>query len=87
MSTSFLHEIDTGKKSFSAYTLEQLSKALEVDADYILSGKKRMEKYKNMTISEEIFSRETLLCIQQLLMQAYNEIQELIDMDKERGVC
>ena len=69
MSTSFLYEIETGKKSFSAYTLSNLAKALNVGADYILCGEQ-----KNGDLS-----RETLLLVQQILMEVYNEIQDLID--------
>lgn len=72
LSVSFLYEIETGKKSFSAYTLGNLSRALNVEADYILLGK--IEEKVN-----GVLSRESLLCIQQILLEAYNEIQELID--------
>ena len=72
ISTSFLYEIETGKKSFSAYTLKNLSRALNVEADYILLGK--MEES-----SLGALSRETLLCVQRMLMEVYNEIQDLID--------
>lgn len=72
LSVSFLYEIETGKKSFSAYTLRNLSKALRVEADYILLG--RIEEKEN-----GMLTRKSLLCIQQILLEAYNEIQELID--------
>lgn len=72
LSVSFLYEIETGKKSFSAYTLGNLSRALKVEADYILRG--RIEEKVNGGLS-----RESLYCIQQILLEAYNEIQELID--------
>lgn len=38
ISTSFLYEIKTGKKSFSAYTLDKLAQALDLTTDYILHG-------------------------------------------------
>lgn len=60
------------KKSFSAYTLKNLSRALNVEADYILLGE--MEEP-----SHGALSRETLLCVQRMLMEVYNEIQDLID--------
>ena len=76
ISVSFLYEIETGKKSFSAYTLGNLSKALNVESDYILLGdlEKCSGKLKN-----GILSRQSLLYIQQMLMEVYNEIQGLID--------
>lgn len=78
LSTSFLYEIETGKKSFSAYTLEHLSKALEVNSDYILLGEKAIAKHKKLAVSNGTLTQESLLCIQKLLMEAYNEIQDLL---------
>ncbi len=34
----FLYEIETGKKGMSAYTLYNISQALNVSADYLLTG-------------------------------------------------
>lgn len=79
LSTSFLYEIETGKKSFSAYTLEHLSKALKVNSDYILLGETSMAKDKKMTMQSGTLTQESLLCIQKLLMEAYNEIQDLLN--------
>lgn len=75
LSVSFLYEIETGKKSFSAYTLGNLSRALAVNSDYILLGEFR----KTEGQANGMLSRESLLCIQQMLLEAYNEIQDLID--------
>ncbi len=75
LSVSFIYEIETGKKSFSAYTLGNLSRALAVNPDYILLGEfKETEGQSN-----GMLSRESLLCIQQMLLEAYNRIQDLID--------
>ncbi len=76
LSASFLYEIETGKKSFSAYTLGNLSRALNVETDYILLGE--LEKRKSQ-LKNDVLSRENLLCIQQMLLEAYNQIQDLID--------
>lgn len=76
MSVSFLYEIETGKKSFSAYTLSNLAKALNVEADYILCGEL---KRRDFQVKDDNLSRETLLCVQQILMEVYKEIQALID--------
>lgn len=72
ISASFLYEIETGKKSFSAYTLKNLSRALNVESDYILLGEMEESSHGGL-------SRETLLCVQRMLMEVYNEIQDLID--------
>ena len=76
MSTSFLYEIETGKKSFSAYTLSNLAKALNVETDYILCGEQKKREFLR---ENSDLSRETLLLVQQILMEVYNEIQDLID--------
>ena len=76
LSISFIYEIETGKKSFSAYTLGNLSRALNVETDYILLG--RLEE-RDSQMSNGVLSRESLLCVQQMVMELYNEIQELID--------
>ena len=77
ISSSFLYEIETGKKSFSAYTLGSLSRALSVKSDYILHGE---FQEKNKRDIDGNLSVQSLICIQQILLEAYNEIQELIDM-------
>lgn len=76
ISVSFLYEIETGKKSFSAYTLGNLSKALHIESDYILHGD---AEQNYVQLRNDIISRESLLCIQQMLLEVYNGIQQLID--------
>ncbi len=76
LSVSFLYEIETGKKSFSAYTLGNLSRALNLETDYILLGE--LEK-RRLQLKNSVLSRESLLCIQQMLLEAYDQIQDLID--------
>lgn len=44
ISPKFLYEIETGSKGFSADTLYKLSKALETNADYILTGANERSK-------------------------------------------
>lgn len=79
LSTSFLYEIETGKKGFSAYTLGNLARALGVQTDYILLGKARKKEEKKLPQAEGKASLDSLLNIQQLLLDAYHEIQVLID--------
>ncbi len=79
LSVSFLYEIETGKKSFSAYTLGNLAKALDVNMDYIVYGEMEPEAEENPLQIQKVLTRENLLYIQQMLLKAYNEIQELLD--------
>ncbi len=79
LSTSFLYEIEMGKKGFSAYTLGNLARALGVQTDYILLGKVGKKEEKNLPQAEGKASLDSLLNIQQLLLDAYHEIQVLID--------
>lgn len=78
LSASFLYEIETGKKGFSAYILGNLARALDVQTDYILLGKDRTNTVASLQ-EDGIVSQESLVFIQKMLMDAYNEIQGLID--------
>ncbi len=41
ISSKFLYEIENGKKGFSAQVLYNLCNALQVDCDYIMSGREK----------------------------------------------
>lgn len=43
-----------------------------MESDYILLGEMEESSHGGL-------SRETLLCVQRMLMEVYNEIQDLID--------
>lgn len=60
ISVSFIYEIETGKKSFSVYTLKRLTEALGVSTDYILGDEE--ENVDNM------------LRVEQLLTEAINRV-------------
>ncbi len=47
-----------------------------METDYILLG--RLEE-RDSQMSNGVLSRESLLCVQRMVMELYNEIQELID--------
>ncbi len=79
LSTSFLYEIETGKKGFSAYTLGNLARALGVQTDYILLGRVRKKEEKKLPQVEGKATLDSLLNIQQLLLDACHQIQTLID--------
>lgn len=79
LSASFLYEIEMGKKGFSAYTLESLAGALDVQTDYILRGTDGKKVEISSQKADGMLSLESLLCIQKKLLDAYDEIQELID--------
>lgn len=78
MSTSFLYEIETGKKSFSAYTLDHLAQALNLTTDYILHGDEN-EVEPGGTASSGELSEVKLRMAQKLLEKAYREIQRLLN--------
>lgn len=79
LSTSFLYEIETGKKGFSVYTLGNLARALGVQTDYILLGRVRKKEEKKLPQVEGKATLDSLLNIQQLLLDACHQIQTLID--------
>lgn len=78
MSTSFLYEIETGKKSFSAYTLDNLAQALDLTTDYILHGDEN-ETEPGRAASREERQEIRLRMAQKLLEKAYREIQGLLN--------
>ena len=78
MSTSFLYEIETGKKSFSAYTLDNLAQALNLTTDYILHGDENDVELECAASREELH-KVKLRMTQKLLEKAYREIQELLN--------
>lgn len=78
MSTSFLYEIETGKKSFSAYTLDNLAQAFDLTTDYILHGDENDVELE-CTASSAQQHEVKLRMAQKLLEKAYREIQELLN--------
>lgn len=67
----FLYEIETGKKGFSGVVLYNLCKALDVDSDYILTGKEGMV-YDNRLISTlELFEKSSTEKIVNVLRAIY----------------
>lgn len=78
LSPSFLYEIETGKKSFSVYTLDNLSRALGLTADYILHGDERDVEMES-AVSTEKLNENKLRQTRLLLERTYREIRELLD--------
>lgn len=78
ISTSFLYEIETGKKGFSANVLERLADALDVKTDYILRGTVSNANDELAATGEKL-SVASLIQIRQLLSDALQEIRELLD--------
>ena len=71
ISEKFLYEIEMDKKGFSAITLMNLAKALEVSMDYIMLGKSG-RKYDNEIVATlERFKPNTLGAVEKLLEIAY----------------
>lgn len=67
LSTSFISDIETGLKSLRAENLRNLAQALEVSADYLLTGE---YNEKDVSQTSEIirqFKTEELFCAQEIL--------------------
>ncbi len=71
ISSKFLYEIETGKKGFSAYTLEHLTKALSIRSDYILTGFNKSDNCKEIYSTIELFDEAELKKVNNLLEVVY----------------
>lgn len=71
ISEKFLYEIETGKKGFSAITLMNLSKALEVSLDYIMTGTGSRKYEDEIVATLEKFKPNTLEKVERLIKTAY----------------
>lgn len=71
ISEKFLYEIETGKKGFSAMTLMNLSYALEVSLDYIMTGTGSRKYDDEIVATLEKFNPNTLEMVDRLLKTAY----------------
>ena len=76
ISEKFLYEIETGKKGFSAMTLLNISKALEVSLDYIMTGTGSRKYDDEIIATLEKFKPNTLEMVDRSLKTAY-EISKL----------
>lgn len=72
ISTKFLYEIETGKKGFSASVLFRISKVLDVNCDYLLTGKRGKENHSQKLLGTlELFDEEQIHKLVQLLEIVY----------------
>lgn len=76
ISDKFLYEIETGKKGFSAITLMNLSKALEVSLDYIMTGIGSRKYDSEIAAAIEKFKPNTLEQVDRILKAAYEISKE-----------
>lgn len=74
ISPKFLYEIETGKKGFSALVLHNLCKALNVDCDYILTGKQVAMYDQNLVGVLELFQKDKTEQITNILKEIYELI-------------
>lgn len=74
ISPKFLYEIETGKKGFSALVLHNLCKALEVDCNYIMTGKQEIVYDQSLICVLELFAKDKTGQIAHIL----KEIHELL---------
>lgn len=68
ISPKFLYEIETGRKGFSALVLHNLCKALEVDCDYIITGKQVIYN-QNLIGQLELFTQDKMEQIADILKE------------------
>ncbi len=71
ISEKFLYEIENNKKGFSAVTLLNLSKALDVSMDYIMIGESADNAENEIVATLERFKPNTLENIERLLKIVY----------------
>lgn len=71
ISEKFLYEIENNKKGFSAVTLLNLSKALDVSMDYIMIGENTDKAENEIVAALERFKPSTLEYVKRLLKIAY----------------
>lgn len=71
ISEKFLYEIENNKKGFSAVTLLNLSRALDVSMDYIMIGENTDKAENEIVATLERFKPNTLENIERLLKIAY----------------
>lgn len=71
ISEKFLYEIEMDKKGFSAITLLNLSHALEVSLDYIMTGIGSGEYEDNIITTLRKFKPNSLETVNRLLKTAY----------------
>ena len=72
ISSKFLYEIEHGLKGFSADNLYKISKALEVNVEYILSGRTSFEYESEVRDVLSLFTEEQLKEIASMLKILYN---------------
>lgn len=71
ISPGFIYEIESGRKGFSAYTLNGLVQALEISPDYLLYGEVIIECEKAIGDILKKFSPRELELVKQLLEIVY----------------
>ena len=76
ISPKFLYEIETGKKGFSAQVLYNICVALDVDSDYILTGKQEVTYDQNLINVLEMFRKEKMNQIGEILKEIYKLMEK-----------
>ena len=77
ISSKFLYEIEVKEKGFSAQTLKNLSDALEVSADFILTGEGNKKYDADIAATIELFEPNRLKKVAQLLRDVYELSKQL----------
>lgn len=71
ISTKFLYEIEKGRKGFSAMNLYNISEALQVSCDYIMTGMGNTECDKELIEVIQLFDHKQAKRVSLLLKQIY----------------
>ena len=69
ISSKFLYEIECGKKGMSAYTLYNIANALNVSADYLLTGEGNTDTSTRVNSMLSTFSPEDIAHIENILRE------------------
>lgn len=71
ITTKFIYEIETGRKGFSGKVLYKICTALNVDCDYILTGKVKEPYDHKLMETIKMFGPERTNNLRKILMQIY----------------
>lgn len=85
ISVKYLYEIEHGRKRFAAGVLYNLCHALDVDNDYILTGRERVECNQNLLDVLELFKPEQTKYLEILLKEVYKLSKEKKESDCREG--
>lgn len=75
VTSKFLYEVEAGRKGLSAVTLYDISQALSVKCDYILSGEEEGSQNIDLQETLELFEAQDAAYLNDMLKQLYKFIK------------